>query len=246
MKNKKNIIIGINKNHTAEKYKLLKLISNNNSNSEEDWRFAVEIFDGRISKRFLNIIDAIIKLKDKNSINSCSFVVLSLDCILIETLNQFYHGINTTNDEIKQRVYHYRKNIDLKSKLFNSNSDSFYDFFSNSEHFNTTILRHKKYSQMFYTEFRCGLLHSAELKGFSIVSKSSIPVVDKILDGRKEIGLKVNRNDFHKLLKKEFESYKVRLLDFSNETSFNNIPIVELRKNFVRKMNYIAKKDVVL
>jgi len=77
---------------------------------------------------------------------------MSINCLLIETLNQFYYGVDDT-DELKKD-----KNI----KHINSIEDSFIDFLTSSKYFNLAF--DKESSSLFYRHIRCGLLHQAKTK----------------------------------------------------------------------------------
>lgn len=57
---------------------------------EEGWQRAIDIFEDRIQWRFLEIIAQI----ERNEF--AGFAVMALDCLLIETLQQFYEGQETT------------------------------------------------------------------------------------------------------------------------------------------------------
>ena len=55
----------------------------------QSWKRALEIFDDRIQGRFFEPINT---LKGKD-INQNGFAVMALDCLLVETLYQFYSSI---------------------------------------------------------------------------------------------------------------------------------------------------------
>jgi hypothetical protein len=65
------------------------------ANKKNDWVELVKIFSDRLEGRYLEPIKLILEGDSKISEFS-GFSILTLDCILIETLNQFYNGINET------------------------------------------------------------------------------------------------------------------------------------------------------
>lgn len=148
--------------------------------NEEGWKKAIIIFEDRIRGRFLKIIDQI----------KCStfsgFAIMALDCLLIETLQQFYEGVEETPRRQNQE-YFCRF---LKQTSFN-------EFFDECR------------ARMFYQQIRNGILHQAETKGSSrIWIREGTPLVEYADDGN---GLLINRNKFHEQLVHEFENYVAQL-----------------------------------
>lgn len=58
--------------------------------SEEDWQEGIKMFQDRISRRYLVYIDEI------NRGRFSGFAVMALSCLLIETLQQFFEGVDRT------------------------------------------------------------------------------------------------------------------------------------------------------
>lgn len=67
------------------------------SSTEEDWHTAINIFSNRIEGRFLLLIqDLSDKISDNfRQVDYC-FSAMALCCLLIETLHQFYNGLDVT------------------------------------------------------------------------------------------------------------------------------------------------------
>ncbi len=84
-------------------------------------------------------------------------------------------------------------------------------------------------AKVFYKHFRCGILHQAETGKHSLIWSIG-PLVRLIGDS-----LIVNRNEFHQRLTEEFSTYLAELADPTEAT---------LRKNFRKKMNFIARMTV--
>lgn len=163
--------------YTCEDWKKLDL----SDDASKDWDTAVDIFKTRMDGRFLNIIDGI---KGKNY---SGFVILALDCLLIETLQQFKKGEKQTPYRKSEKYFvEFLTETDFKEHFYNEDM-----------------------AKKFYDQIRCGILHQAEIKENSIILKrEGIPLV-QYTDDKK--GLIINRNIFHKKLVKEFESYLSKL-----------------------------------
>lgn len=161
-----------------------------NLSQEAEWQKGINIFEDRICGRFLNVVDHIERK------TYAGFIVLAIDCFLIETLQQFYNGQPETPRNKSEDYF-----VSFLTET------SFKDFFT------------KKMARKFYFQIRNGILHQAELKGNSrvtIIKKE--PLVRATQDGN---GLIVNRRKFHQQLMKEFEDYLIQL----RKNSPPNIPL---------------------
>jgi len=191
-------------NVTNDEYKKLNLDDSNSS----DWARAIDIFKSRISVRYLEPVDLLIKDDEKRSPleRRYGFTILAIDCLLIETLQSFREGL-----------------IDIKGKSkkifikFLTERQNFKDFFT------------EELANMFYKDIRCGILHQAETMGDILVWS-----VGEVIGKRSDGTLYVNRTILHELIKKEIELYCNELKNKEN---------AELRKNFRRKMDFIARKE---
>jgi hypothetical protein len=98
--------------------------------SEVDWDLAVDMFKDRLKTRYLDHVDFLISRK------TSGFAVLSLDCVLVETMQQFRNGAKNTPNRKGQQY--------------------FIDFLTG-----TAFAQHfaEETAKIFYTEIRCGLLH---------------------------------------------------------------------------------------
>jgi hypothetical protein len=143
---------------------------------EEDWQRAITIFEDRICYRFLDEVDAI------QDMPFSGFAVMALDCLLIETLQQFREGETRTPwGEAEE----YFRNF-LTGTAF-------------KEHFDEDI------AEKFRDQIRNGILHQAETKGSSkIWIRRGTPLVRYTSDRE---GLEINRRLFHKRLVEVFETY---------------------------------------
>lgn len=154
--------------------------------NEEDWQKAIVIFEDRIRGRFLKFIDLI---KD---CEFSGFAVLALDCLLIETLQQFREGEEKTPRQKSEKYF-----VRFLTKT------SFSEFLTEDT------------AKKFYDQIRCGILHQAEVKENSLVRiRQNEPLVKSTEDDK---GVVVNRKLFHEQLVKVFEEYLSCLRDPSNK-----------------------------
>lgn len=168
--------------------------------SQTDWNTAVAILKDRIEGRFFNQIDLLL-----DNVNANGFTIMALNCLLIETLYQFKEGKDKTPSRQNKEVY----------------SDFLmYEF---PREFNARNL-----ADSFYTNIRCGILHSAQTKNESRLSDREDIVVTLEDDT-----LIVSVTGVSSLLKTYFEQYLQKLLD-PNE--------VILRNNFINKMKFVCRK----
>lgn len=196
----------------SKKYKNIDWINLNLTDDvNKDWSIGISIIEDRFKSRFFNHINLI-----KNDEFS-GFLTLSIDCLLIETLMQFYLGIENT--EINYRGEQWK---------------SFKDFLINSKHFNTDFSTLKK-CKIFYQHFRCGLLHQAQTKHKSRIKINQSNFVVLANPTNIDEGLIIDRKQFHNKLILEFEDYIQRLRD--NKDNFQG---QNLRIKAIDKMNLIC------
>ncbi|CDN42956.1 hypothetical protein [Paenibacillus sp. P22] len=180
---------------------------------QETWDRAIDIFKDRIEGRFLLLIQ---ELSDKARFDyksfEYSFSSIALCCLLIETLFQFYKGLNET-----RRGYGWQ----------GMNKDAFKHFFRESEYFSPYISDND--ADIFYKDIRCGILHQAQTKRNSQLTIHQDQMVHTI-----ENGIRVDIGIFTDALIQEYELYVSKIKNGQINSS------VTLRENFIRKMNYIT------
>jgi hypothetical protein len=164
----------ISRNYTVENWKAIGFTS------EADWHCAIGMLKDRLETRYLEHIRELLPRK------TSGFVVLALDCTLIETIEQFKRGTRKTPQRQGERYF-----------VSFLTSDEF------SPHFNETR------AKVFYRQIRCGLLHQSEAEGISRIKRgSALPLVSETAD---LASLVINKEAFHELLEQSIEGYYARL-----------------------------------
>ena len=131
--------------------------------------------------------------------------MFALDCLLIESLQQFKTGVEETP---------FRK------------CGEYFEAFLTAPEFDKHF--DKDTALKFYNQFRCGILHQAEIKKSSRVLRYG-PLVRPTQDGE---GLIINRKRFHAELRRAFAAY-LRALRQGDQT---------LRENARKKMHFICRQ----
>lgn len=151
--------------------------------NEKDWTPLVNFFWERYNKRYFNQIECLQNHSTNEISNNCGFIIASIDCILIETLEQFYSG----EDESKGK-----------------NHDPFLLFFTRAEALKTLNFD-KDDAGKFVGFIRSGLLHQSKTKKASIINKRpSTPILAWIDVKDKSKGFQLNRDKFHKCVCDEY------------------------------------------
>lgn len=191
---------------------------NLNSKNEVDWDKAFEIFEDRINGRYLKQIE-VLDLNPNRKIGTyAGFSIMSITCLLIETLEQFWNGnLETSRDN-------------PSNGQISNDAMAFYKFFQRSENFKDFFNTLEK-ANVFYIKIRCGLLHQGQTKGKSLIHiRSSEPMLAWINTNQIQDGLSINRRKFVDEIKVIFNKYLLYL----KESDLN-----ERKKIFKRKMDYI-------
>lgn len=191
--------------------------------AKPNWKEAVAIFHDRIDGRFLEPVRGIQEHGNEAIQEWCGFAVVAIDCLLIETLGQFYRGFDETpkpNGGPVLNPHHWTHRTFYVAYMSSMAS------LSKASMFDTDEKR-----ELFYVHFRCGILHQAQTKKQSRVvfdEPDMIGFADPADHGR---GLIVDRKKLHAALLQEIEEYKQVLLNGTDQGK---------RNNFIKKMNFIA------
>jgi len=172
------------------------------------WNIGIAIIKARFESRYFKPIECIQNSSDRTVRTNSGFLIMSIDCLLIETLNQFFLGLYTSEEKY---------NRDNPDKNFKFNSQAFRDFFKYSTFFPDFKTDTELYS-VFYKEIRCGLLHQAASKTQSLINLREDQMISYRNKADSGNGIVINRNLFHKALVNEFNKY---LKDLENPESKN-------------------------
>ncbi|EKN3363420.1 hypothetical protein QMX33_003325 [Yersinia ruckeri] len=190
-------------NFTAKQWKKLDL-----DEKEHDWQIAINVLNDRLSTRYIEPVTTLIEAENQRNASErrFGFTILAIDLLLMETIQAFKEGLETTDGKSKQ---------------------VFMNFLKNSTHFSGYFITSED-REKFYKEFRCGILHQAEVQSSALVW--SIGDLYERTDGMEVL----NRNAVHKALMSELQDYVAQLRDPASK---------ELRSKFKKKMDFLAGRD---
>lgn len=178
-----------------------------------DWDVAIKIFEDRMEGRFLKQIELLDKNPNRKIGVFAGFAIMSLDCLFIETLEQFHKGKIRTGQGMDKKA--------------------FFDFFQRSSKFKMFFNTQAK-ATIFYQQIRCGLLHQAQTKRKSTIHIRNEEMLQWVNPQEIEEGLKIQRKLFHNEVVDIYNSYVDKLKDKKN---------LNLRKKFKRKMDFIVDQN---
>lgn len=146
--------------------------------SPDDWPKAAEIVEDRLEGRFLSFATEC--LKSPNS----GFVVLSIDSMLMETIQQFRDGITDGRGKSKALITKYLTHDRFQSEFSEMARASFFE------------------------DIRCGLLHQAEARKMWLIRRDQEFLLQEFPHGD---GYIVDIKRFHEALKNSFKDYLLAL-----------------------------------
>lgn len=206
-------------------------------NTKENWDKAIEIFKDRIEERYFKQIEALDNNQNISIRLFSGFAIMSLTCLLIETLEQFWTGNITTSRKNKQTIKSKKSFFSLfyskKETFICNDAIVFHTFFQRSSELKKFFNSVEK-SNIFYTKIRCGLLHQGQTKGKSLIHiKKNEPILKWINENNIEEGISIHRRLFVQEIYKIYEDY-IDELKKPNNQNFR-------RKTLGKKMKYIAE-----
>jgi len=148
--------------------------------SSPDWQRAIDIFETRIRRRFIEPVDVLIAHEIGLERGAFGFAILAIDCLLIESLQGFREGVTD----------HTGKSGALIRKFLAERAE-FKALFSSEQ-----------IAGDFYKHYRCALLHSGQTDGDFRVRRSGQMI--QFVEGK---GVDLNRTAFHEAVKRELDRY---------------------------------------
>lgn len=184
------------------------IITNLNENSLNHWEEAIKLFKDRINGRYLNVNKILISSDFSDS--EPYMEIMSVNCALIECLEQFKNG--------------------RKQTKYRGVRDAFISFLTKRTNFKKEF--NENYANIFYDNVRNGLLHQAGTKGNVSLSAYYPKIINtKVISGKEYTLFDVIR--INEALELEVNEYCNKLMKINNS---------ELRKNFIKKWNFIFRK----
>ena len=161
-----------------------------------DWAKAVSVLEARLHDRYIQPVDFLIASEENKPLSErrYGFIVLAIDCLLVETLGAFIEGLADTDKKSEKTFCAFLRTRKRFAAEFTSDD----------------------LAKKFYKQFRCGILHQAESGG-----DSKVWSVGPLLRVNGD-AITVNRNKFHDCFKAEFQSYLAELRDSKNSILRNN------------------------
>lgn len=209
---------------------------------EAAWSCAIDVFRRRIRERFLSCIEALTEADSKRHVSvaagappDCStlpddgerpvvvpgFSIMALCCLLAETLQGFREAPSAKPGASGPCSYPSGQCIKP------STTDQFREFLRRPAFRNE--FDDDKVAKRFVNGVRNGIFHEAETRGW-VIQRDRPPDRILIQEGKRYV---LNRSEFSKALKAEFDLYLQELRDPGNS---------QLRSRFVKKMTDIANE----
>ena len=161
------------------------------SGNPKDWSKAAEIVKDRLDGRFLRFATECLKQIDSG------FVVLAIDCLIVETIQQFKEGV--TDEKVKSGAIFKRF---LEGTYFQPDFDV-------------------QAREAFYGDIRCGLLHQAEAKRMWLIRRKQKSLLQEIVSS--EGGYIIDVLRFHAALLRSFNEYLKDLTEPANSALRSNL-----------------------
>lgn len=215
-----------------------------NSEDQEAWRCAVEVFERRIHERFLSCIEALESADSKSDISigdeaaaDCStlplkneavvpgFAIIALCCLLAETLQSFRSKQEVLPTERERCSYPAGPCI---SAPRTTTVDAFKAFLMRPAF--KGAFDDERIASSFVNGVRNGILHEAETRKWVIWRSEP----ENHIVAKKEKGYALNRSEFYRALRSDFIEYLRELQNPQSET---------LRSRFRKKMNDMIKES---
>lgn len=217
----RNNKVKISLKYTSKDYYDLRLSIESN---EAKWNKALEILSDRFNERYFSTIHYLssdFEGKSKDKIEQHGFAIMAINCLLIDTFYQFEYGLETSGEH---NPITKDKGVGRHYTDFLRNSIPCFDGAPPSGN--------RDLAELFYEEIRCGILHSAQTKGCSLLTcDGDAPI--SYCERNGDVGIKVNVGLFSDVLERYFNNDYVRRI--KDENAIN-------RENFIKKMKFVCQE----
>lgn len=214
----------ISLSYSTQDYADLRL---NVNSSEEDWEKGIKIIEERFHERFFSTIHFLScdssRHYSKERTEKNGFAIMALNCLLIDTFYQFEYGMKESNEY--NAITNQRRN-----------SEHYVTFLNNKfgELFAIDTGGNKSLAELFYKHIRCGILHSAQTYGSSMLSCEGGETIRYINKNTENEGIRVEVKQISKAFEDYFNDDYVMRLRHGDRTT---------RENFVAKMRYVCNLE---
>jgi hypothetical protein len=214
-----------------------------NSDDQDAWCCAIEVFERRVRERFLSCIEALESADSRSDVSvpddtppDCSnlpqkndavvpgFAIMALCCLLAETLQSFRCKTEMPPNPQVPCLYPVGPCI----RLPQTTTAETYKAFLRRPAFGSAF-EDKPIASSFVNGIRNGILHEAETRGWVIWRNEP----ENQIAAKEGEGFALNRTAFYQALKNDFASYLGELRDPKS---------IELRSRFRTKMNDMTKE----
>jgi hypothetical protein len=160
------------------------------ANSSKDWPKAATIVRDRLEGRFLGFASKFLSSKDSG------FVVLAIDCLMVETIQQFNDGVTNGHGQSQKLIKRF-----LEGPRFQPDFDA-------------------DARKAFYLDIRCGLLHQAEAKKMWLIRRKQPRMLQKVSGGQ---GYIIDVERFHSAVEGSLGDYLALVIVPSNAPLRSNL-----------------------
>jgi hypothetical protein len=199
------------------------------SNDKDLWKQTALVLHNRLNTRYFRPIERILSMRISSGEG---FAVMTLICSLIEFLQSSYEG----------KTYSHSSKKD--DKIYGKSEKKFKDFFETHEPFksifkksvSTPNSKFKTYSDDFYSNVRCGLLHeAATMNGWTIIVSNKSKKTEQIVDLTDESNKIIFKGKFYEGIKSFYKNYEQLIIDYEKDAN-NKF----LRDNLCRKLDSLC------
>jgi len=210
---------------------------NLNSDIQKDWEQAIVIFKDRMEGRYIKQIEVLDKNGNREIGLYSGYAIMSLICLFIETIEQFCNGnIKNTQNYPSAKCLFFPHLLGKRKEKNQISNDAvtFWNFFQRSPELKK-FFHNQEAANVFYKSFRCGLLHSGQTKGKSLIHiRKDEPILRWIDKNNINNGISIHRRLFFDEVLKVYNNF-IEDLEKPHNLNFR-------KKTLMKKMNFIVEQ----